>query len=52
MWRITKERVKEQVFDNVFWNIAEQTISFTRKGVHLISINKKIIWLKIFLAKN
>ena len=43
-------RIKELVFANVCWNVAEQTITLTKKSLHAISLYQKIIWLKFLFT--
>ena len=35
---------------NEWWNFAEQTIAFNTKSLYIISLNKKIKWLKFLFT--
>ena len=43
-------RVKEWIFANVCWNFVGQTITFTKRSSYIMSLNKKINWLKSLLT--
>ena len=50
---VSQERcweVKEWIFWNVWWDFAEQTIVFTKKCHHVISLDMKIKWLEFLFT--
>ena len=44
-------RIKEWIFSSVRWNIAKQTIVFTKKTLNIISLDEKIKRLKFFISR-